>query len=451
MNTRSPTLLARLERHAAVRQESVALQDSLARLGGQLGSLIPAMMLGYVLIVWPLAFGGGEYSPLELQMGWMAPLPADAGERSPLKMIAYPLLFMLALVCSLSTGSYRRLPIDNLGMAAAAVILVLAVASAAWSLFPKLTIMRGVLLCIITTTLILAVYSAHSFHVMMRALLVVMIAVTVLNLISVLTQPAGPIGHTGIFPQKNVFGWVSGVLLFVGLYHVTFGGLLQRCIAVMMIAAAPLFLVLSQSKTSLGLAILAPTIGLVLLYAARRMRLSPALLVAVGVGLATLIFFIGAGSGAWTFKSLNASLLGDATLTGRTDLWEFATRLIDRQPWLGHGYEAIWGTGYDGIPYRETLGFARVSPTGHNGYIDMLLHLGLLGFALKTAFLIAALSAAGRLAQVDGRLGWLTLTIFAFILMHNNLESDIFISSNPLWMLMVLFFAVAIRSSSAAR
>src|SRR5690606_40684793 len=103
------------------------------------------------------------------------------------------------------------------------------------------------------------------------------------------------------------------------------------------------------------------------------------------------------------------------------------------------------------IRYRETLGFARVSPTGHNGYIDMLLHLGLLGFALKTAFLMAALSAAGRLAQVDGRLGWLTLTIFAFILMHNNLESDIFISSNPLWMLMVLFFAVAIRSSSAAR
>lgn len=434
---------------AASSSEAQALQLALARLSSPVASLIPVLMLGYVMIIWPLVFGGGDYSPIEVQAGWMAPLPPDAGERSPLKMIAYPLLFVLAVISSIFTGSYRRLPFDNPGIAAVVGVIALAVASASWSLFPQFTFMRGALLGIISTTLILSVYSAHSFRVMMLGLFAVVVVAMALNLVSVATQPPGPIGHTGIYPQKNVFGWVSGVILFVGLYHLTFGGLLQRSIALAMIVAAPVFLILSQSKTSLGLSLLAPVVGLMLLYPARRMLISPAIVVSAGVLLAALVYFIGESAGLWTFKWLSQKLLGDPTLTGRTDLWDFAATLIAAQPWLGYGYEAVWGLGYDGLPYRMTLGFARVAPTGHNGYIDMLLHLGLLGFALKVAFLLAALTAAGRLARRDGRLGWLSLTIVVFVLLHNNLESDIFISSNPLWMLMLLFFAIGLRVSSA--
>ena len=32
----------------------------------------------------------------------------------------------------------------------------------------------------------------------------------------------------------------------------------------------------------------------------------------------------------------------DATLTGRTDLWNVAITMIARRPWLGYGYGGFW-------------------------------------------------------------------------------------------------------------
>jgi exopolysaccharide production protein ExoQ len=421
------------------------LEQSLATLGGQIASLIPAMMLGYMTVIWPLAFGEAGYSAIEMQMGWMAPLPADAGTPSPYKAIAYPALFMLSLVCALFTAAYRRFPLTNPAIIATVAIIALAIGSAAWSTIAVLSFVRGVQLTLITLAVIMAVFSAHSFNVMMRGLFYVLVAATVLNLISVVTTDPGYIGHNGIYAQKNVFGWVSAIILFFGIYHLTYGGTLQRTVALIMIASAPIFLFMSQSKTSFGLALLAPMIGLALVYAARRMRISPALVVTVTIALAILIFFIGRDAGLWTFKSINEALLGDPTLTGRTDIWDFAVTLIEKRPLLGYGYEGVWGTGYDGIPYKTTLGYPRVTPTGHNGYIDMLVHLGVVGFALKAVFIVSMLIVAGRLASSDWRLGWLSLTIASFVLLHNGLESDIFISSNPLSMLLMLFLAIGLR------
>src|SRR5690606_4017740 len=132
-------------------------------------------------------------------------------------------------------------------------------------------------------------------------------------------------------------------------------GVAQRSAGLLMMVAAPLFLVLSQSKTSLGLALLAPIAGLGLLYVARRMRMSPAITVAAGTGLAVLVYFLGSGAELWTFASMNEKLLGDATLTGTADVWEFAMERIAARPLLGHGYEAVWGTGYDRIAYKNTV------------------------------------------------------------------------------------------------
>lgn len=427
------------------------LEAVLAALAGQIASLIPAMMFGYMIVIWPLAFGDASYSAVELQMGWMAPLPVDAATPSPLKMIAYPVLFILATICALFTAAYRRLPLTHPGTLAAGALVLLAILSTAWSAFATLSFARGVLLALIAATVLFSVYAAGSFRLMMRGLFVVLVLSTALNLWAVATQPVGLLGHNGIHPQKNVFGWVSGLTLFFGLYHLTFGGLAQRAAACVMIAAAPLFLVMSLSKTSLGLALLSPLAGLALVYAATRMRLSPALLVIVAAGLAAFVFFIGQGANLWTFLEVNEALLGDATLTGRTDIWEFAATLIGEKPLLGYGYEAVWGTGYEGVAYKNALGFTRIAPTGHNGYIDMLVHLGLVGFVLMGVFLCAALSTAGRLTRIDPRLGWLSLTVAIFVLLHNNLESDIFISSNPLSTLLLLLFFIGLRLTGNAR
>lgn len=434
----------------AARADPRSTLDALASLGGLVASLLPSLMLAYMLVIWPFAFGDSSISMTEEYMGWMAPLDAG-GSSSPLKQVAYPVLFLLAVASGLFTAAYRRVPWLNPGVAAIMLVLALAVLSTLWSLEPSASLMRALLLCIVTFTAFLSVYAASSFQLMMRAVFVVMVVATLLNLQAVMTQPPGPIGHTGIYPQKNFFGWVSVLLLFFGLYHVLFGGLVQRASAAVMIAAAPLFLIAAESKTSLGLAVLCPVVGLVLVYAARRMRLSAAILVPAGVLLLTFGFFIGEAAGVWTFHSVNEAIFGDGTLTGRTDIWEFAAKLIARRPMHGYGYEAVWAMGYEGIAYKNTLGFPRIAPTGHNGYVDILLYMGVAGFVPLIVFLIATLATGARLARLDMRLGFLSLTLTVFVILHNNLESDILISSHALSVLLILFFLIGLRLTGARR
>ena len=434
----------------ATRNDPRDTAEALASLGGLIASLIPGLILGYMLVIWPRAVGGTTKSPTEEVMGWLAPIPVG-GESSRLKQVAYPFLFMLAVGSGLFTTAYRRIPYLHLGVAAMLFLLVLASISPLWSLAPKASLMRAFLLCILTATIILSVYAASSFQLMMRTIMAVMVLTALLNLHAVLTQPPGPIGHTGIYPHKNFFGWVAVVVLFFGLYFVTFGGLVQRLAALAMIVPVPLFLIAAESKTSLGLAALCPVVGLLLVYAARRMHLSAGLLVPVAIALAALVFFIGKGAGLWTFYSANEAILGDGTLTGRTDIWIFATDLISRRPILGYGYEAVWAMGYEGIAYMNTLGFPRVTPTGHNGYIDILLYMGVVGIAGLAVFIVAALATASQLARLDMRLGWLSLTFAVFVILHNNLESDIFVSSNGLSVLTILFFLIGLRLTGARR
>jgi len=423
------------------------LAAALTRMGTQIASLIPAMMLAYMIVIWPLAFGDASIPIEEAYFGWLAPFsPPETS--SPLKQIAYPALLMLACACGLATMGYRRLPLLRPPLFLLLAAIALALASTLWSPLPRLTLMRAAVLTMISITVVLAVFAAGSFRTMIRALLAVMVAAMLLNAWAVATQAAGPIGHNGIYPQKNFFGWVAAAILFFGLYHVTFGGLAQRATALAMIVAAPVFLIAAQSKTSLGLAILSPVAALILLVAVRRFRLSPAILVPALVAGGAIAFFIGEAAGIWTFHSVNEAIFGDGTLTGRTDIWIIAMDLIARGPFLGYGYEAVWATGYGGIAYNNALGFPRVAPTGHNGYIDIMLYLGWPGLLLLAGFLIAVLAVAGRLARTDARLGWLALTFIVFTMLHNNLESDILISSNPLSMLMVLFMAIGLRMTA---
>lgn len=448
--TARPISIAGIAPHHGTGRPGEPVAAALGRLSVQLASLLPAMLFAYMIVIWPLAFGDASIPIEESYLGWMAPFsPPETS--SPLKQIAYPLLFVLAVACGLCTRAYLRLPLLRPAMLLLLALIALALASTLWSALPRLSLMRGAVLLMISATAVLAVYAAGSFRTMMRALFVVLAAATLLNLWAVATQAPGPIGHNGIYPQKNFFGWVASVILFFGLYHLTFGGLAHRAAALAMVLAAPVFLVVAQSKTSLGLAVLSPVAALVLVAAARRLRLSPAILVPASLAGAAWVFFVGEAAGLWTFYSVNEAIFGDGTLTGRTGIWTVAMDLIARGPFLGYGYEAVWATGYDGIAYNNALGFPRITPTGHNGYIDIMLYLGWPGLLLLAAFLIAMLAAMGRLARMDARLGWLALTLAIFTLLHNNLESDLLISSNPLTMLLVLFMAVGMRMTADRR
>jgi exopolysaccharide production protein ExoQ len=71
----------------------------------------------------------------------------------------------------------------------------------------------------------------------------------------------------------------------------------------------------------------------------------------------------------------------DATLTGRGDMWPYIFEMIWKSPWLGYGYGAFWsGPNTPSFYIWQATGWT--PPNSHNGFLDMWLHIGLLGLSI---------------------------------------------------------------------
>ena len=81
------------------------------------------------------------------------------------------------------------------------------------------------------------------------------------------------------------------------------------------------------------------------------------------------------------FPDFLLQLMGkDPTLTGRTDIWDLVIPYIYERPWLGWGYVAFWSTTNPAaMAIADTLHW--FAPQAHNGPLEMLLHVGVLGTA----------------------------------------------------------------------
>ena len=117
----------------------------------------------------------------------------------------------------------------------------------------------------------------------------------------------------------------------------------------------------------------------------------------------------------------------DETLTGRTVIWEVVTVAWSKSPWIGFGWGASWG---EESPLQlwvsETLGFRLAH--AHNGYLDLLLQVGIIGLALILFAVLLTLKPA--LDQVLNSSSTqvshiLTLVLIFMLLLYSVTESRI--------------------------
>ncbi|KXG78338.1 hypothetical protein AN618_04040 [Fervidicola ferrireducens] len=148
-----------------------------------------------------------------------------------------------------------------------------------------------------------------------------------------------------------------------------------------------------------------------------------------------------AGALTW-FISTNIEklleILGrDATLTGRTYLWEAVIFMASQRPWLGYGYEAFW-LGWDGPSALVWQSISFQAPHAHNSFLDLWLTLGFIGIGL---FAISYLTALGQalksLKKTEEYLAlWPTIYLL-FMLLYSISESSILRQYSVLWVLYV--------------
>ena len=287
-----------------------------------------------------------------------------------------------------------------------------------------------------------------------------LVAVVAVHLAFVVMRPPGPIGHQGIYPYKNLLGSAAACALLFAVFHVATGRLLSRLAALSALLGALLLLVVSESKTAMAMVVLAPMLAATLYLAMRIFRVG--LLVLLAVGGVTLGVVYAVAGALFGFDSGDLMLLafGDETFTGRTHVWSFVWSHIVEQPIFGHGYRGFWGIGSASPKLHAEIQFITITGSAHSGYLDVLLDLGVAGFAVYLAYLLGVLKMVGRIGVRSSASSTFYLSVAIFVLGRNAMESVVLWSTffDNLCFVLVGFLASAdgapprpSRTSSATR
>jgi exopolysaccharide production protein ExoQ len=316
--------------------------------------------------------------------------------------------------------------------------LILALLSVAWALAPDIALRRLVLQAIFLASAFFAMSVIDDRRHVLHDLIWVFAMALLINLATVMVRPPTPLGHAGIYGHKNVLGLMSALAVITGLSGLFSRRFLLAAISTFCIGAGMLLLVMSQSKTSLALAIIAPGLSIFLVMTSQIARIHLGVMFSVMIAFVTSVVVIAKDFLNLDRETLLTFLVGDPTFTGRTIIWDFVARHIDQRYWLGHGYNSYWGIGPEAPAIREGYSFLQLIYQAHNGYIDIFLELGILGLIFITLTIIRAISA------LQYSSGWsksdriMILALIIFVLVHNLMESSLFRSTALVWSIFVI-------------
>lgn len=244
------------------------------------------------------------------------------------------------------------------------------------------------------------------------------------------------VGYTGHYPNKNYLGACAALAMILAFYEMRHPGY-RRVFAMVIVVVAALLLLWGNSKTAMGLILLAPMLAACALGLRRVFGVS---LITIPV-LLLLLFAVAATVTNFDVYRISYMLYGESTFTGRKFIWDFVNYEIGRRPLLGWGYQSFWLVGADGPSILEAPGWVKTMPNGHNGYLDTMLELGYGGFFLLLAFVFLTVHACGRVADRDPLRAWLVLSLVFFIVISNGLESWWMRAFEFLWVLFLILAA----------
>ncbi len=359
-------------------------------------------------------------------------------------------LFLVSLVLR-----HFRLLLRHLRLLWAPLVLgIWAVASICWSVDPLLSGRRAVpfLLAGIFGALLALRLSPR------RLLLLILAAFLVLALWSAVLAVVFPsigldasTGHggdwQGAFTQKNACGRAMVVALAALLaVRCDEAASRHRVAQGLLVLLFGTELLLSGSR---GAWILAAAV-LAALPAVRAMRrLRAGLRAAVLASSAGSLLLLAALTAAH-FGQI-APLLGrDATLSGRTAIWQQVWVAIQHRPWLGYGFSAFW-QGFAGPSWNVVAALHFVLFHAHNGFLEIWLELGGFGLVLFSATLLRAAVLLwpellrGKLDRAAWPLAILLLTVLY------DLDENTLLAFNGLFWVLYVGALVQIEQLAAER
>ncbi|MBD1857348.1 MULTISPECIES: O-antigen ligase family protein [Leptolyngbya] len=354
-------------------------------------------------------------------------------------------LVILAVYFALSALRWRKFIPAAMKVPLCWALPLLATLSTQWSEVPDLSLRRGLLL--VGATLV-GVYWSIRYPLMtiLRWIGWGFGFAAVGSVVFTLAFPAFGMGideHAGawqgMFAQKNALSRAM-ILAFMTYFCLVLDRQRPRWLWWSGIAIAFALILLSTSKS--GLLILGTVVACIPLFRALKTGSAPRALLWVLVALLTtscisLVVIANA-------ELIVAALGRDLTLTGRTGIWEVLSSKIAARPWLGYGYKGFW-LDMDGESSDVWYATFFMSPNGHNGYLDLVLDLGLVGLGIFAVSFVLAVARCAVWLRVQSQpmVAVFPLLYMVYLTLSNITESSLILEPNYIfWLLYVTIVAM---------
>jgi O-antigen ligase len=373
----------------------------------------------------------------------LAARDAASASGDTLRQVVYLATFGMILYGALRKNgalAVRAIPLSIV------ILLAWCAATALWTAEPDVVMRRAVLATIFVFSMLLVVDTLGSARTV-ALLRYVMAAIIVADLLSVALVhnaihqaddlEAGLAGAwRGLHSHKNMAGSVAASAVVMFFYFWREG---RKRSDLLLCLASFVFLVMTRSKSSLGLLPVALAAGALYRVAARN-RLDRTI-----AAVASALFVLGFGLAVTLEWQFIARFFEDPQhFTGRAAIWSAEVAYIRDHPWIGSGLGTFGNTGARS-PIYEYVGAGWVSQIGegHSGYLEMLVTLGGVGFAIGMAgLLVLPFLQFWRADRARSNLDAMLFTLFTFDVLHNFMESDFVQVTSAQWGQMLLVIAL---------
>lgn len=385
----------------------------------------------------------------------------DSGSGNLIKQLFLVCFFIISCMLILTLIKKNSYPNYPLGLV---LILSYVFISAIWSDVSSISLRRSVLLIISSLTLFHLIY-LNGIYSSIRIFSNIIIALTILSFIAAILIPngihlpsdreLGIVGDwRGIFYHKNNLGLISALATIISF--IVFINVKSKS-WFLVLSVCTLTLLFSGSKTSLILVFPALILG----YIYRHSLLSDSIKNALLFNILTIISFLFLIAFFIIFNDEIFHLFSDPnSFTGRAGIWDVLLKLIAERPLLGHGFGSIFNVGLDSpmLKYTNSYSFEwiNVIPHGHNGYLDVIVALGIIGFCLVFYFFI--LFPFRYLRNLNRSFVYnyshIFCAILVFMLLHNTFETSILNGARQGWFVMLsifVFIHMAPKSTTITR
>jgi len=384
--------------------------------GAGLLAIMPVFAIFYVLLVLPFLPDDGK-GRIENILFW----PVAA---------ALTLTFVFSNWALIDRRFFRSPPILSF-----IAYLVFAAASVTWAYSPESAFTRiAVQLLAVIIVVVPFALPIPTKSILPGVHLCYAIAL-VISAVYVLTIPPSPIGHPGYFTHKQALGLLCAVGIILSSYEFLQGGW-RRVVALIAIGLGFWLVFESHSKSALALSLVALMCSWPMLLLCRLTRLTPAFIVAAIVVVSMFVHD--------PIERLGYRLYGDATLTGRTAIWAFSNYRISQKPWFGWGFHSYFFV--DDSPQKEAPGYVRDMPSSHDGYMDVKLETGRIGFWIFLTFIYSSLHLLERVRRTDPVRAWFFLSFELFGVLICLLDSN-WLVLEQFWFLYLIVVAETVRYS----